>query len=322
MDDEQTVLVLTNPKDITADLVVQKLHESGTPVFRCDLADFPTDLTLETRNEDSWTGRLKYAAREIDLAEIRSIYCRRPTAFRLPADMTDEEREFATTEAQAGFIGVLMSLPCHWINHPVAERAASYKPYQLMLAHSSGLTTPGSIITNNPAAARQFISRQTGPVIYKGIGRDFAEDPAHIASPIVRPVTADDIDESVRLTAHLFQQLIPKGHDIRLVVVGSRMFAVQIHAHGASATLDWRTDYDALTYRPAEIPDDIRTSVARLMNRLNLVFGVLDLVVASDGTWHFLEINANGQWAWLPGIADTIASAIATELTAVPCEVG
>lgn len=314
MNAEPTVLVLTNPKDVTADLVVQKLHESDIPVFRCDVADFPTALSLEASHEDQWEGVIEHDGRAIGLADIRSVYCRRPTPFRLPADMTDDEREFATTEAQAGFIGVLMSLPCRWINQPVAERAASYKPYQLTLARTSGLATPRSIITNDPAAARRFVSEQSGPTIYKGIGRDFAPDPVHTPTPVVRSVTAREIDESVRLTAHLFQQYVPKAHDVRLIVVGAQMFGVEFHAHSADATLDWRTDYDALTYAPAEIPDEVRAGVAQLMTRLDLIFGVLDFVVAPDGTWYFLEVNANGQWAWLPDIAETIASAIAKEL--------
>ncbi|MFC9688176.1 ATP-grasp ribosomal peptide maturase [Kribbella sp. NPDC056951] len=318
MSDEPTVLVLTNPKDLTADLVVQKLHESGTPVFRCDVADFPTELTLEARNEDGWDGVLTYAGRSVALSAIRSIYCRRPTTFRLPADMTPDELEFAATEAQAGFTGVLMSLPCLWINHPVAERAASYKPYQLMLARSSGLATPRSIITNDPTAARHFIAGQAGPVIYKGLGRDFAQDPAQMPTPMVRPVTAEEVDESVHLTAHLFQQLVPKIHDVRLTVVGTQMFATQIHAHSPEETIDWRTDYDALYFRPAAIPEEIRTGVGRLVNQLHLTFGVLDFVVEPDGTWNFLEINANGQWAWLPEDVDKIAAAISIELTAPP----
>src|SRR5215217_6641736 len=101
MSDESAVLVLTNPNDVTADLVVQKLHESKTPVLRCDLADFPTDIALEAHYDRRWTGVIKHGDRVVDLTGIRGIYCRRPTAFRLPADMTDEEREFASTEAQA-----------------------------------------------------------------------------------------------------------------------------------------------------------------------------------------------------------------------------
>lgn len=319
MSDESAVLVLTNPHDVTADLVVQKLDESKTPVLRCDLADFPTDVALEARYEGRWTGVIQHAGRVVDLTGIRGIYCRRPTPFRLPADMTDEEREFASTEAQAGFTGVLMALPCRWINHPSAERIASYKPHQLRLAYASGLVSPRSIITNDPTAARTFASEQVGQVIYKGIGRDFAN--GAVSTPTVRFVAPDEIDESVRLTAHLFQEFVPKRHDVRLIVVGSQMFGVEIHAHSSHAALDWRTDYDALSYRPAQVPDEIRVGVARLMARLDLVFGVLDFVVTPDGRWYFLEINANGQWAWLPGIADAVAGAIANELT-TPSEPG
>ncbi|GAA3144503.1 ATP-grasp ribosomal peptide maturase [Kribbella aluminosa] len=313
MSDESAALVLTNPNDVTADLVVQKLQRSGAQVLRCDAADFPMAITLEAYHEDGWVGVIKHADRVVDLADIRGIYCRRPAAFRLPADMTDDEQEFATSEAQAGFTGVLMALPCRWINHPAAERIASYKPYQLRLASASGLVTPRSIITNNPTAARTFASEAGRQVIYKGIGRDFANSP--VSTPAVRFVAPDEIDDSVRLTAHLFQEFVPKRHDIRLIVVGSQLFAVEIHAHSSQAALDWRTDYDALTYKHAQVPDEIRVGVAGLMTRLDLVFGVLDFVVGPDGRWYFLEINANGQWAWLPGIADLVACAIADELT-------
>lgn len=61
--------------------------------------------------------------------------------------------------------------------------------------------------------------------------------------------------------------------------------------------------------------------VGQLMTRLDPVFGVLDFAVAPDGRWYFLEINANGRWAWLPGIADAVAGAIADELT-TPSESG
>ncbi|WUJ74688.1 ATP-grasp ribosomal peptide maturase [Kribbella soli] len=313
MSEGSAVLVLTNPNDVTADLVVQKLQRSGTQILRCDAADFPMAITLEAHHDDHWGGVIKHADRVVDLADIRGIYCRRPTAFRLPADMTDDEREFASTEAQAGFTGVLMALPCRWINHPAAERIASYKPYQLTLAHACGLVTPRSIITNDPTAARAFASEQVGQVIYKGIGRDFAS--GLVSTPTVRFVDPYEIDDSVRLTAHLFQEFVPKRHDSRLIVVGSQMFAVEIQAHNSQAALDWRTDYDALTYKPAEVPDEIRVGVTRLMARLDLVFGVLDFVIAPDGQWYFLEINANGQWAWLPGITDAVAGAIANVLT-------
>jgi hypothetical protein len=29
------------------------------------------------------------------------------------------------------------------------------------------------------------------------------------------------------------------------------------------------------------------------------VFGAFDFVIATDGSWHFLECNPSGQWAFL-----------------------
>jgi hypothetical protein len=36
-----------------------------------------------------------------------------------------------------------------------------------------------------------------------------------------------------------------------------------------------------------------------MMSKLGLRFGAPDFLVTADGMWHFLEINPNGQWAWI-----------------------
>ncbi len=58
------------------------------------------------------------------------------------------------------------------------------------------------------------------------------------------------------------------------------------------------------------------------MNRLGLRFGALDFLVTPDGEWYFLEINPNGQWAWIEQetglpISDAIADALLTPELAI-----
>lgn len=80
--------------------------------------------------------------------------------------------------------------------------------------------------------------------------------------------------------------------------------------------VDWRSDYDALTYQVIEPPADVVQGVKNLMSTLGLRFGALDFLVTRTGEWYFLEINPNGQWAWIEqetGLA--ISSAIADALT-------
>ena len=109
-------------------------------------------------------------------------------------------------------------------------------------------------------------------------------------------VTADDIDESIRLTAHLLQAWIPRQYEVRLTVVDDVFFATRIDATSVAATVDWRADYDALIYRPlSDVPAPVRVGVLALMARLDLRFGALDFVVTPDNEWIFLEINSNGR---------------------------
>ena len=54
-----TVLILTNPFDITADDVILRLTEHGVPVVCLDPADFPQQVVLHSEiGDNGWTGTL------------------------------------------------------------------------------------------------------------------------------------------------------------------------------------------------------------------------------------------------------------------------
>ncbi len=121
---------------------------------------------------------------------------------------------------------------------------------------------------------------------------------------------------SVTTTAHLFQEWIDKAYEVRLTQVDDAVFATRIDAHSESASIDWRSDYDHLSYSPLQdVPCDVRAGVSSLLRRMRLRFGVLDFIVTPDDRWVFLEINPNGQWAWIEdATAQPITSAIADAL--------
>ena len=50
---------------------------------------------------------------------------------------------------------------------------------------------------------------------------------------------------------------------------------------------------------PHRLPREVENSCIDLVQRLGLEFGAIDLIVRPDGRYTFLEINPNGQWAWL-----------------------
>ena len=65
--------------------------------------------------------------------------------------------------------------------------------------------------------------------------------------------------------------------------------------------LDRAEVYD-LPHRVLTLPQSVGTQCIDLVSRLGLMFGAIDLILAPDGRYLFLEINPNGQWYWLEEI--------------------
>ncbi|GAB3922715.1 ATP-grasp ribosomal peptide maturase [Kribbella albertanoniae] len=292
-----TVLVLTGRSDITADAVVDELTKRRAKVVRYDTADFPiASKVAVTLGSQGWQGTLT-GDHPIELESISSVWWRRPGEFSIPTEWPDEARAFAASEGRVGVLGVLGSLPARWINHPSRDSAANYKPVQLAVAARAGLDVPRTVITSDLTHGREFIG--SDEVIYKGLsGGVLTPDLYHRYIPTTL-LRADDVDEGLAGTAHLFQERVPKAFEVRLTVIGDRMFPVAIHTDTEAGKLDWRTDYASLRYQPVEMPVDIEKGVRQLMDEMGLFFGALDFAVTPDGQWVFFEVNPNGQWHWL-----------------------
>ncbi|MFI0736251.1 ATP-grasp ribosomal peptide maturase [Streptomyces sp. NPDC021225] len=311
-----TVLVLTRPNDSTADLVIAELNQRSVPVHRLDPGDFPEILTVSARigpDLTSWQGVLRGQHRDVSLSDIRSVYYRRPGAPRLHPDMSEQDARWAQAEAQAGFSGMTYSLPCLWVNHPNRNALAAYPPVALAAAARAGLSVPRTLITNDPHQAREFVSALPGQVAaYKALGTAHPSDqddrPQALWTTQVRP---GEIDESVRRTAHQFQEWVDKAHEVRLTAVAHSLFAAEIHAGSDASRIDFRADYDSLTFKPCQVPERIAGGVHMLMYTFGLQYVALDFLVNPQGHWYLVDVNPNGQWGFIPDLRAPITRALA-----------
>lgn len=315
-----TVLVLTEPDDDTARRVRGVLDERGVDCVQHDLGDFPVRLSFAAAAGPGlpWTGWLGDQERAVRLADIDAVYYRRPTDFRIPDQLSDKARRFVLAEARRGLGGVVSALPVRWVSHPARIADAGYKPGQLRVADDVGLRIPRTLITNDGAEVRDF-ARQVDTLIYKPLSSPSVPDDGEIKliyATVVDPADLDD--EDISLTAHQWQEWIPKRHDVRLTVVGDRCFAVVVHAGSEAAHIDWRSDYAALSYEPVETPAPIASAAVAYLKRFDLAFGAFDFVVTPRDEWYFLECNPNGQWGWIEHETGLpIAAAIADLLIGV-----
>lgn len=316
----RTILVIAARDDWPTDRVVKTLTERGAEVFRMDTADFPQNLQVAARIDQAatWHGALRSARRTVDLSDVCAVYYRAPGAFTFPEDMTGPERRFAAAQARAGFGGVLTALDhCRWVSHPAAMARAEYKPVQLAAAREAGLGIAPTLITNRPEAVREFAAEIPGPIVCKPVASPVFIEGDQLKAVYSRRLSRDDLADlaGIDTTAHLFQAWADKAHEVRLTVVGDRMFAAEVHAGSEAAHEDWRTDYASLSYAATSTPPDIEASVRRLLERLGLSYAALDFVVSPRGEWTFLEANPCGQWDWIAHATGLpIVDAIADEL--------
>ncbi|MFI1536771.1 ATP-grasp ribosomal peptide maturase [Streptomyces anandii] len=295
--DDRPVLVVTNLDDPTADFVIAELHDRGVPVVRFDSGDFPATLSCSATvggDSDSWRGSVQTPSRRADLGAVRSMYYRRPSGFAFP-HLDKQDERFAAAQARYGLGGILTSLPgCLYVNHPNRIGDAEYKPAGLAAAAVAGFKVPPTVITNVPDDARAFI-KEHGPAIFKPISVPLYLVDGQAQTVQVTEVSADEIDNSVTGTMHLFQKRVDKVADIRVTVIGEHIFAVQID----SGLLDWRTDYGTHTYTPLAAPPAVERSMHAYLKHFGLVFGAFDFALTDSGEWIFIECNPSGQWAWM-----------------------
>lgn len=316
------VLIIAASDDWPTDRVVVELERRGVEVFRMDTADFPQRLALAGRIDQAsaWTGELFTEHRTVELSRVGAVYYRAPGAFRFPEGMSGPEKRFASAQARAGLGGVLSALECRWVNHPTAMARAEFKPVQLAAARACGLRVPPTLITNRPQDVVAFATEISRPIVCKPVASPVLIEDGHLKAVYTQRLALPDLEDlrGIDTTAHLFQGWVSKDHEVRLTVVGERMFAAAIHAGSEAAYEDWRSDYGALSYTTTTVPDDVSVGMRRLMERLHLRYGAADFIVDPRGGWTFLEVNPCGQWDWIQGATGLpIAAAIADELQGV-----
>ncbi|MEU8550181.1 ATP-grasp ribosomal peptide maturase [Streptomyces roseoverticillatus] len=292
------VVVLTALDDPTADHVVAELHGRDVPVVRLDPGR-PGDMAFSAHASTgrTWHGPLTTPTRSLELGDARAVYYRRPSRYTAPHGLDGQDREFAAAQVRHGLGGLLAALPnCLYVNHPHRNSSAEYKPRQITTALRAGLEVPPTLITNDPGAARAF-AKKHGPVVYKPLRSTEYRQDGELRTIWVRPVDAGEIGDGVAACPHLFQQAVGKTADVRIAAVGDELFATRITIDGDH--LDWRWDYDRITYDPIDVPGPVRTGIRTYLHAFGLAFGAFDFALGRDGVWRFYECNPNGQWAFV-----------------------
>ena len=240
------------------------------------------------------------------------MWYRRISPLGLHRDLVDQTaRLFAWSEANEAMLGVWYSIDCFWMNRPTADEVSQRKIRQLQVARGLGLSIPETLVTNDPAAAREFIGRHgPGNVVRKAF-RNIPQAPRTTAL-----VSEQDLAliESVCYTPVIFQRFVPADVDLRVTVIEQEVFAAAIHSEPAYRA-DYRIGLETARVVPYELPASVAASLLDLMKVLEINYGAIDLRVTPEGEHVFLEVNPAGEYLFISHrTGQPIPAAIAASL--------
>lgn len=299
------VVLVTTASELAADLVILCLKRRGIPFIRFNQEEFPHRIVA------TWTGypgdgECVIGDEVLRVEDIISGWFRHPVEQISPDPGNDRTANDFIARESAGFLkGFWEMTPWFWVNRPSAVYRAESKLAQLATARRLGFRIPATLISNDPAASRTFVSNRSS--IAKTVVSAGLADRDSAYAVYTRAVTAGDLtpDDAVRAAPVIFQERVPNAFDLRVTVVGNRVFATKISIVNRGNETDWRAvDQCRLHNECYELPGDLAERSIELTRTFFLNYGALDFIVTPEGEHVFLELNPSGQWGWLEAATD------------------
>ena len=325
------ILLVTSCEDLTTDYLIRRLDDRGLDYFRFNteeiLSTYEISLSISKTNVDF---SITDTRREFELkrSDIRAAYFRRPgTPTILDDNIEKEQKFFDVRELEETLRSIWRAIPRNrWLNHPENIWLANNKFKQLMIARDLGFTIPETLISSRPADLLRF-AKAHGNLIVKAVKNGFFNTDSSSSIMFTSPLGATELEAIAagpKLVPSIVQPELKKECDLRVTVVGQAVFPVALLSQQYPETsTDWRT-WDItegvyLIHQRFDLPNPIRQLCLDLNQRLGLNFSCIDLVLTKDGNFVFLEINPNGQWAWIESMVGIpVRDAIIDHLTQTP----
>ncbi len=291
------ILILSSPDDVHAQRVIEHLDDRGAESFLLDLSSYPRQGQLSVRYEP-FTANLDFDdGRSLPLNDCGAVWWRRPQPFQIDPSLTNRRHvSFCLNETNEAIAGLWEALDARWVNDPKHDLSASRKVAQLKAAAELGLQIPATCLGNSPEAARKFIA-QHGPG--RSIYKPFSATEADWRETRLFREQEMALLDKVKFAPLIIQECIEAVADLRITIVGDAIFPAAIYTNPGSYSVDFRMDIQRARIEPVTLPMGVEQKLLRLMKRLNIVYGAVDMRLTPSGEYVFLEVNPAGQWLFV-----------------------
>lgn len=267
-------LIITNSYDVTTDILISQIGHQN--VFRLNF-DLLSNYSIYI---DSISFLIRSPNREIVESEISKVYWRKP--FNFSSESMDYEYKEKKQVVRQIF-NILSAQGKAILVNPYKEFEIG-KLLQLRIAKDYFKVPDWELILNHESKFSKCIAKRLSTSILK-------DDKIFYTSE----VDTNEID--LRESWHL-QHYLKKEKDLTIVFVVGHLFAFELD--NSLNEVDWRKDQieNPKIWKVHKLDQQFSDSILKYMNKLNLDYGRLDFIIYND-EYYFLEVNVNGQWAFL-----------------------
>jgi len=310
---DKSVFIVTHQRGFEADPVMDELRQRNINVFRFN-TDASTKVSLTSFFSEGGKVEFLCDGRKIASSDISIGWCQQlpPYLGQASTERDCLQRENLLTLQLATFD----LLPIRWFNKPSRVLHASNKILQLTVAQSVGLETPKTLVSNDPAAIRNFARGRV--VVAKNLATPWmvrsSEETRAAYTRIVDPAWLLD-DNALSFAPVIYQEYHERGRDIRVVVVGGKTFSASC-VPGPHQREDVRREVGTgKSYEPCELEEKTLDKLNTLTRTLGLDYCAADFMEDNDENLFFLEANTCGAWWWIDRLYDgAICRALADAL--------
>jgi len=302
------VLIITPGADPHTFLMRAALRAHGVEPVMFFATDLP-HRSRETIRFDGGGRRLEVRTPHADLGAtpFDAVWMWRTGLSIAETAIDPADRDFAARQCEEMREAVLDALPQtgFWVNPLEAARRSLLKPRQHAVAAEVGLKMIPTLYSNDPVEIRKFLAECGGTLVYKRLRSDRAQwiEGERTYHSYTSAFTARDLpdDDVLAAVPGIYQPIIPKAYDLRVTVIGDRLFPVRIHSQRTNGgRLDYRLAYgEGVTMEECSLPRATEDRVRELMRAMGLVYGAVDFIQTPEGELLFLENNQMGQFLFV-----------------------
>jgi ATP-GRASP peptide maturase of grasp-with-spasm system len=297
------ILILSTFGDLSTDWVIDWLNYYNYPFYRINAYDvFFKKVCVDISNS-----QIVLENNHLKISDINAVWYRKfgllrnSETFKNAVHAVPFESMVNIYREWTAFLKTIASIfdSKQWLTHPDTVRLN--KCSVLRLAKEVGLDIPQTYVVNNRNIIEQLLTEQ--PLIFKSIYDPFFpkyEDEMYsmytqeLTESLVRECDLPEI-----FSPSLIQEKIEKEYEIRVFYINKRLYSMAIFSQNDTQTqLDFRNyNWEKPNRRvPYKLPHLIEKKIRKLMDKIGLNCGSLDLIKSKNGLYYFLEINPVGQF--------------------------